>query len=65
MDTFTGGLKGPQPSAGARRKGAECPEVLVCYIMEILPLATQKTKSSTYNIQIQTKLAARNIILLT
>ena len=26
------GPKGPQPSAGARRKGAQCPELLVCNI---------------------------------
>ena len=29
-----GGPKGPQPSAGARRKGAERPELLVCEILE-------------------------------
>ena len=27
-----GGPKGPQPSVGARRKGMECPELLVLYI---------------------------------
>ena len=30
------GRKGPQPSAGARRKGAERPELLVFYILTFL-----------------------------